>query len=146
MNFEDKLFGKPFKCVGLWWLLVARPPTESWFKVAPPPQASGFDFLNTRNVTINGGPSLGHLGHLFSHQEFYSLWWRLLSDMTCMRIEECLFMVYFLLLTEASLKRARLLPSLANIAQRHRQLLDNAHQIIATIRINLHHSSDRAVR
>ena len=83
MNFEDKLFGKPFKCVGLWWLLVARPPTESWFKVAPSPQASDFDFLNTRNVTINDGPSLGHLGHLFSHQEFFSLWWRLLSDMTC---------------------------------------------------------------
>ena len=82
MNFEDQLFGKPFKCVGLWWLLVARPPTESWFKVAPSPQASGFDFFNTRNVTINDGSSLGHLGHLFSHQEFYSLWWRLLSDMT----------------------------------------------------------------
>ena len=53
-------------------------------------------------------------------------------------IEE-LFMVYFLLLIilAASLKRARLLPSLANIAQlhTHSELLDNANQMIATIRI-----------
>ena len=65
-----------------------------------------------------------------------------------MRIEERLFMVYFLLLINiaASLKRARLLPSLANFVHLHSQLLDNAHQIIATIRISLHHSSDNAVR
>ena len=72
----------------MWWLVMTRPATESWFKVAPRPQARDFDFLNTRNVTINDGPSLGHLGHLFSHQEFYSLWWRLLSDMTWCTMHE----------------------------------------------------------
>ena len=65
-----------------------------------------------------------------------------------MRIEERLIMVYLLLLIiiAASVKRARLLPSFAKIAQLHSQLLDNVHQIIATIRISLHHSSDYAVR